>query len=114
MPPFSFILLFWLNFSYTFTDYASYREPENALKIQENFKTWMDSDAVFHEEPEYVICFKIRMINDDLSSIFWKKRLLFFAKNAKKSRKSIWPVFLEKQAWTGKVLLPKWSAQKAL
>ncbi len=114
MAPFSFILLFWLNFSYTFTAYASYSEPDNPLKIQENFKISMDSDAVFHEESEYVIGFKIRMTNDDLSSIFWKKRFLFFAKNAEKSRKSIWPVFLEKQAWTGKVLLPKWSAQKAL
>jgi hypothetical protein len=49
----------------------------------------MDSDAVFHEESEYVIGFKIQTTNDELSSIFWKKYFLFFAKNAKKCRKSI-------------------------
>jgi hypothetical protein len=49
----------------------------------------MDSDAVFHEESEYVIGFEIRTTNDELSSIFWKKYFLFFAKNAKKCRKSI-------------------------
>ena len=48
-----------------------------------------DSDAVFHEESEYVIGFKIQTNNDELSSIFWKKYFLFFAKNAKKCRKSI-------------------------
>ncbi len=74
----------------------------------------MDSDAVFHEESEYIIGFKIPTTNDGLSSIFWKKYFLLFAKNAKKSRKSIWPVFLEKQARTGKVFLPKWSARKKL
>jgi hypothetical protein len=96
-----------LNFSYTFTAYDSYSEAEDPLKIQENFTISMDSDAVFHEESEYVIGFKIRTTNNELSSIFWKKCLLFFAKNAKKYRKTIRPVFSEKQARTGKVLLPK-------
>ena len=49
----------------------------------------MESDAVFHEESEYVIGFKIQSNNDELSSTFWKKYFLFFAKNAKKCRKSI-------------------------
>jgi hypothetical protein len=114
MPPYWFVPLFWLNFSYTFTAYDSYSEPEDPLKIEEILKISMDSDAVFHEESEYVIGFKIRTTNDELSSIFWKRYFLFFGKNAKNCRKSIWPVFLEKQARTGKVLLPKWSAQKNL
>jgi hypothetical protein len=47
----------------------------------------MDSDAVFHEESEYVIVFKIRVTNNELSPIFRKKCFLFFAKNAKKVEK---------------------------
>jgi hypothetical protein len=54
----------------------------------------MESDAVFHEQSEYVIGFKIRTTNDQLSSIFRKESFLFLQKNAKKSRKSIWPIFL--------------------
>ncbi len=84
MPPYWFVPLFWLNFSYTSTAYDSYSEPGDPLKIPENFKISMYSDAVFHEESEYVIGFKIQTINDELSSIFWKKCLLYFAKNAKK------------------------------
>jgi hypothetical protein len=45
----------------------------------------MDSDADFHEKSEYLIGFKIRVTNDELSSTFRKKCFLFFAK----SRKSI-------------------------
>jgi hypothetical protein len=54
----------------------------------------MDSDAVFHEESEYVIGFKARTTNDELSPVFRQKYILFFGKNAKKSRKSISPIFL--------------------
>jgi hypothetical protein len=71
VPPFSFIPLFPLNFSYTFTAYASYSEPGDLPKIQEMFlNSPMDSDAIFHEESEYVIGFKISATNDELSSIF--------------------------------------------
>ncbi len=49
----------------------------------------MDSDAVFHEESEYVIGFKTQTTNDELSSAFRKKWFIFFAKNTKKRRKSI-------------------------
>jgi hypothetical protein len=78
-----------LNFSYTFTAYVSYSEPGDPLKIPENFKISMDSDAVFHEESEYVIGFKTQTTNDELSSAFRKKWFIFFAKNTKKRRKSI-------------------------
>ncbi len=47
----------------------------------------MESDAVFHEESEYVIGFKIRTTNDQLSSIFRKESFLFFAKKCKKKSK---------------------------
>ncbi len=45
----------------------------------------MDSDAVFHEEFEYVISFKIRATNDELLWIFHEKGFLLFAKKCKKS-----------------------------
>ena len=44
----------------------------------------MDSDAVFCEESECVIGFRIRATNDELLSIFAKKMLFFFCKKAKK------------------------------
>jgi hypothetical protein len=47
----------------------------------------MESDAVFYEESEYVIGFKIRTTNDQLSSIFRKESFLFFAKKCKKKSK---------------------------
>jgi len=47
----------------------------------------MDSDAVFHEESEYVIGFQIQATKDELSSIFRKK--CFFLKKMQKSQKSI-------------------------
>jgi len=40
---------------------------ENSQKI---FSIHKNSDAVFHEESESVIGFKIRAINDELSSFF--------------------------------------------
>ena len=47
----------------------------------------MESDAVFHEESEYVIGFKSQTTNDQLSSIFRKESFLFFAKTFKKRSK---------------------------
>jgi hypothetical protein len=46
----------------------------------------MDSDAVFHEESEYVMDFEIPETYDELSLIFRKK--CFFAKR-KKAKKRI-------------------------
>ena len=45
-------------------------------KFKKTFKIPMDSDAVFHEEAEYIIGFKITVSYDELSSIFRKK--MFF------------------------------------
>ncbi len=47
----------------------------------------MDSDAVFREEYEYVIGFKIRVTNDELSSTFQKKCSLLLQKMRKKVEK---------------------------
>ena len=56
----------------------------------------MESDAVFHEESEYVIGFKIRTTNDQLSSIFRKESFLFFAKKfKKKSKKYLAYIFIK-------------------
>jgi len=43
----------------------------------------MHTDAVFHEESEYVIGFQIRATNDELLSIFRKTAFYFLQKNAK-------------------------------
>jgi hypothetical protein len=56
-------------------------------KFNKIFQVSMDSDAVFHEESEHLIGFKIWVTNDELSSTFRKKCFLFFAKSAKKCRK---------------------------
>jgi hypothetical protein len=48
----------------------------------------MNSDAVFHQELEYAIGFKIQATNDELLSIFRKNAFYILQKNAKKSRKS--------------------------
>jgi hypothetical protein len=52
----------------------------------------MDSDAIFHGESEYVIGFKIRATYGELSSIF-RKKMLFFTKNTKKSKKYLTSIF---------------------
>jgi hypothetical protein len=44
----------------------------------------MESDAVFHEESEYVIGFKIRTTNDQLSSIFFEKNAFYFLQKMQK------------------------------
>ena len=56
----------------------------------------MESDAVFHEESEYVIGFKIRTTNDQLSSVFRKESFLFFGKKfKKKSKKYLTYIFIK-------------------
>ncbi len=62
----------------------------------------MDSDAVFHEESEYVIVFKIRATNNQLSPIFRKKCYLFFAKNEKKVEKVFYLYFYKNRFALGK------------
>ncbi len=47
----------------------------------------MNSDAVFHQESEYAIGFKIRATNDKLLSIFRKNAFYILQKNAKKVEK---------------------------
>jgi len=54
----------------------------------------MNSDAVFHEESEYVIGFQIRATKDKLSSIF-RKKCFFFEKNAKKPKKCLTSIFIK-------------------
>jgi hypothetical protein len=58
----------------------------------------MDSDAVFHEESEYLIGFKIWATNDVLSSTFRKKCFLFFAKKCKKVEK-VFDLYLYKDGF---------------
>ena len=43
---------------------------KNHRKCMKIFSIHKDSDAVFHEESESVIGFKIRATNDELSSFF--------------------------------------------
>ncbi len=43
----------------------------------------MNSDAVVHEESEYLTGFKIRVTYEELSSIFRKKSSLYFTKKCK-------------------------------
>jgi hypothetical protein len=43
----------------------------------------MDSDAVFHEESEYMVGFKIRVKKVELSSQFRKKFIFLFLKKIK-------------------------------
>ena len=58
-------------------------------KLEGIFLTPIDSDAVFHEESEYVIRLMIYLTNDDVSSVF-RRRLKFFpAKNRKKLQKLV-------------------------
>ncbi len=52
-------------------------------KFNKIFLISIDSDAVFHEESEYVIGFKTRAMYDILSSIF-RKKCFFYAKKSKK------------------------------
>jgi len=62
----------------------------------------MDSDAVFHEESEYVIGFKTRTTNGELSSIFRKKLFIFFTKNTKKGEKVFDLYFYKNRLQLGK------------
>ncbi len=92
---FSFIPHFRLSFSYTFSVDASYSEPGDSWKLKKIVQISMNSDAVFHEESEYVIGFKIWVTYEELSSIFRKNCSLFFAKNAKMLKKYLTCIFIK-------------------
>ncbi len=95
MPLFSCIPLFRLNFSYTISVSVSYSESGDPVKLQYFFLIFKNPDAVFHEESEYVIGFKIRVTYKELSSIFQRKCSLVFAKNAKMPKKYLTCIFIK-------------------
>ncbi len=53
-------------------------------KFNKTFQVSMDSDAVFHDESEYLISFKIWVTNAELSSTF--RKTCFFANYEKKPK----------------------------
>jgi hypothetical protein len=55
----------------------------------------MDSDAVFHEESEYVISFKSWWTSDELSSSFRKNAFHFLQKMQKRSKKYLTCIFFK-------------------
>jgi hypothetical protein len=71
----------------------------------------MDSDAVFHEESEYVIVFKIRVTNNELSPIFEKNAFYSLQKTQKKSKKYLTCIFIKTgsnwESFTAKMISAK-------
>ena len=86
-------------------------------KLEGIFWTPIDSDAVFHEESEYVIGLMIWLTNDDVSSVFPHYLKLFSCKKPQKMTKigkSISTVYQWRYGQIKKSFLAKWSARRAL
>ena len=86
-------------------------------KLEGIFWTPIDSDAVFHEESEYVIGLMIWLTNDDVSSGFRRYLKFFSCKKTQKMikiGKSISTVYQWRYGQIKNSFLAKWSARRAL